>query len=47
MEARLAEAGTPVGSDAATLDVMEATWQAGKSEAGKSEAGNSEAGQSR
>ena len=31
MEARLAAAGTPVGSDAATLDVMEATWQAGKS----------------
>ena len=30
MEARLAEAGTPVGSDAATLDVMEAAWQAGK-----------------
>ena len=30
MERRLAEAGTPVGSDAATLDVMEATWQAGK-----------------
>lgn len=35
MEARLAEAGTPVGSDAATLDVMDATWQAGKSQAGK------------
>jgi MazG family protein len=30
MEARLADAGTPVGSDAATLDVMEAAWQAGK-----------------
>jgi MazG family protein len=30
MERRLADAGTPVGSDAATLDVMEATWQAGK-----------------
>ena len=30
VEARLAEAGTPVGSDAATLDVMEAAWQAGK-----------------
>lgn len=30
MEARLAEAGTPVGSEAATLDVMEAAWQAGK-----------------
>jgi MazG family protein len=30
MEARLAAAGTPVGSDAATLDVMEAAWQAGK-----------------
>jgi MazG family protein len=30
MEARLAEAGTPVGGEAATLDVMEAAWQAGK-----------------
>jgi MazG family protein len=30
MEARLADAGTPVGSDAASLDVMEAAWQAGK-----------------
>ncbi len=30
METRLADAGTPVGSDAATLDVMEAAWQAGK-----------------
>ncbi|MEO5820504.1 MAG: nucleoside triphosphate pyrophosphohydrolase [Vicinamibacteraceae bacterium] len=30
MEVRLADAGTPVGSDAATLDVMEAAWQAGK-----------------
>jgi MazG family protein len=30
MEARLAEAGTPVGTEAATLDVMEAAWQAGK-----------------
>ena len=30
MEMRLAEAGTPVGGDAATLDVMEAAWQAGK-----------------
>jgi nucleoside triphosphate diphosphatase len=30
MEARLADAGTPVGTDAATLDVMEAAWQAGK-----------------
>jgi MazG family protein len=30
MEARLADAGSPVGSDAATLDVMEAAWQAGK-----------------
>ena len=30
MERRLAEAGTPVGSDAATLEVMEAAWQAGK-----------------
>jgi NTP pyrophosphatase (non-canonical NTP hydrolase) len=30
MEARLAGAGTPVGSDAASLDVMEAAWQAGK-----------------
>jgi nucleoside triphosphate diphosphatase len=41
MEARLAEAGTPVGSEAATLDVMEATWQAGKSQAGDSQAGTS------
>jgi MazG family protein len=32
MEARLAGAGTPVGSDAATLDVMEAAWQAVKRE---------------
>ena len=30
MEARLADAGTPVGSDGASLDVMEAAWQAGK-----------------
>jgi len=30
MEVRLADAGTPVGSDAATLDVMETAWQAGK-----------------
>jgi ATP diphosphatase len=30
METRLADAGTPVGSDAASLDVMEAAWQAGK-----------------
>jgi nucleoside triphosphate diphosphatase len=30
VEARLAEAGTPVGSAAATLEVMEAAWQAGK-----------------
>jgi ATP diphosphatase len=30
MEARLTDAGTPVGSDAATLDVMEAAWEAGK-----------------
>jgi MazG family protein len=30
MEARLAEAGTPVGTEAAPLDVMEAAWQAGK-----------------
>ena len=30
LEARLADAGTPVGSDAATLEVMEAAWQAGK-----------------
>jgi MazG family protein len=30
MEARLTEAGTPVGTEAATLDVMEAAWQAGK-----------------
>ncbi len=30
MEARLAEAGTPVGSEAASLEVMEATWQAVK-----------------
>jgi len=30
MESRLADAGTPVGSDAASLDVMEAAWQAGK-----------------
>jgi MazG family protein len=30
METRLADAGTPVGSEAATLDVMEAAWQAGK-----------------
>ena len=36
MEVRLAEAGTPVGSEAATLDVMEASWQLGKSEAGTS-----------
>ena len=28
MEARLADAGTPVGSDGASLDVMEAAWQA-------------------
>ena len=30
MEARLADAGTPVGSDGASLDIMEAAWQAGK-----------------
>ncbi len=30
MEARLAEAGTPVGGEAASLEVMEAAWQAGK-----------------
>jgi ATP diphosphatase len=30
MEATLADAGTPVGGEAATLDVMEAAWQAGK-----------------
>jgi ATP diphosphatase len=30
VEARLADAGTPVGSAAATLEVMEAAWQAGK-----------------
>ena len=36
MEARLADAGTPVGGDAATLDVMEAAWQAVKREAAQS-----------
>jgi MazG family protein len=30
MEARLAEAGTPVGADGTSLDVMEAAWQAVK-----------------
>jgi MazG family protein len=30
VEARLADAGTPVGSPEATLEVMEAAWQAGK-----------------
>jgi ATP diphosphatase len=30
MEARLAAAGTPVGADGTTLDVMEAAWQAVK-----------------
>jgi ATP diphosphatase len=30
MEARLDDAGTPIGSEAASLDVMEAAWQAGK-----------------
>ena len=34
MEARLADAGTPVGSDDASLDVMEAAWQAGKARDG-------------
>jgi MazG family protein len=33
METRLAEAGTPVGGDAATLDVMEAAWLAVKKQA--------------
>ena len=33
MEARLAAAGTPVGADATSIDVMEAAWQAVKTSA--------------
>ena len=39
MEARLAEAGTPVGTEAATLDVMEAAWQLCKAQTDKAQPG--------